>query len=107
MNRRLNSPTNILIVPWMLYCIVLALFIYNEIPSAINASAGSYPFGMEGLGRGYATLQNYVITAVIQGTWFALGGIISILALKYPRYRIYVLFHFITLPTYVVIRNIL
>jgi len=53
------------------------------------------------------SLQHYFTYAGILVSWFTLGGIISILALKYPRYRIYVLFHFITLPTYGVIRNIL
>ena len=96
MNKILNVTINILIVLWMLLCILAAIFVYSEIPSAINAPEGLYPFGMEKLGWRYATLQNYVIWGGIFGTWYVLGGIISILALKYPRYRIYVSFHFIT-----------
>jgi len=102
MNKILNVTINILIVLWMLFCILLAIVIYSEIPSALNAPKYTYPFGMEGLGWHYYSLQNYVIWSGIVGTWLALGGIISILTLKYPRYRIYVLFHFITICIYLI-----
>ena len=102
MNKILNVTINILIVLWVMLCIGGVILMCEDILSALNAPERHYPFGMEGLGWSYASLQNYVISGGILGTWFGLGGIISILALKYPTYRIYVSFHYIATCIYLI-----
>ena len=106
MDKRLNVTVKILLVFWMVFCIGYAILMYDEIPSALNAPERHYPFGKGDLGWSYASVENYVISSGILGTWFTLGGIISILAWKYPKYRIYVLFHCISIFMYIIWVNL-
>ena len=102
MNKRFNVTIKILLALWMVLCTIGAILAYSEIPSALKAPEQHYPFGKGDLGWHYESLQNYIIGVGIFGTWCALGGIISILAWKYPKYRLYVLFHFITICVYLI-----
>ena len=92
MDKILNITINILIVLWMLLCIGIAILMYDEIPRMGSLS--------------WYSLQRYLTYAGILVSWFTLGGIISILALKYPAYRIYVSLHFIPTMALIVLANI-
>ncbi len=102
MDKRFNVTIKILLVLWMVFCIGGAIVMCDDISSALNDPERLYPIGMGSLGWHYESLQNYIISGGIWVSWFALGAIISISAWKYPKYRTYVLLHYIATCIYVI-----